>query len=395
MTRALLVCPEPLGHRRPAGIGIRFLEVAKALTADGHSVKLLSRDGGEDASITPENLLRYSAEADVAIVQGHKANEFFAHARPIPTAVDVYDVFIVENFSYHAHRGAEVFTHDHETLIRSLLRGDTFLCATNAQRMFFIGMLLAVGRVNPLVFEDDPRLESLVRIAPFGVPPPRDLSRRNTRSRRILFGGIYDWYDPILAIDAVAIARKTIPDLTLTFNSHPNPQLTPQGKLAEAIRYAKRLDFVTFESWVPYEDRGTYLDDFALALLTFPQSLETDLSMRTRAYDYLWSGLPVVTSSAPGIDELLERYNAGIVVRSQSPEEFAAAVVRAMDMPAAEGTRRFVEEHQWPDTLKPLLDFVREPRFDPYKEEFAMRPTVPEKPRSILGRIKRRIGGGP
>ena len=49
MTRALLVCPEPLGHRQPAGIGIRFLEMAKVLLADGHEVTLLSRDAGSVA----------------------------------------------------------------------------------------------------------------------------------------------------------------------------------------------------------------------------------------------------------------------------------------------------------------------------------------------------------
>ena len=31
MTRALLVCPEPLGHKQPAGVGIRFLEMARVL----------------------------------------------------------------------------------------------------------------------------------------------------------------------------------------------------------------------------------------------------------------------------------------------------------------------------------------------------------------------------
>jgi glycosyltransferase involved in cell wall biosynthesis len=265
--------------------------------------------------------------------------------------------------------------------------------------------------VNPVLCEEDPRLESLLRIAPFGVPPPRERRATGEPAPRVLFGGIYDWYDPILAIDAVTLARETLPELTLTFNMHPNPELTPQGKLAQAIRHAKRLDFVRFEPWVPYDERGEYLDRFALALLTFPPSLETDLSMRTRIYDFLWGNLPVVTSSAPGTDELLERYDAGIVVRSSRAEDYAAAIASlatprvgtTLGAPATrpsltlgttrDGTRRFVEEHQWSTTLAPLLDFVRHPRFDPHKEEFVMRPHVPEQPRTILQRIKRRIGG--
>jgi glycosyltransferase involved in cell wall biosynthesis len=401
MTRALLVCPEPLGHRQPAGIGIRFLEMAKVLLADGHEVTLLSRDAGAVAScrvdaITPETLQRYTSEADVAIIQGHAANDLFAHGNPIPTVVDLYDPFIVENLHYYETRGAEVFTHDHATLMQSLLRGDLFLCASAAQRLFYLGALLAVGRVNPIAFENDPHLDALIRIAPFGVPGSAGVSPAGGSLTEVLFGGIYDWYDPLLAIDAVAIARATLPDLALTFTTHPNPSLTPQGKLAEAIAYAnqKKYDFVHFEPWVAYEERAAFYSRFAAALLTFPQSIETDLSMRTRVYDYLWGGLPIVTSSAPGTDELLTKYRAGVVVRSTSANDFADALVHALrDAHMRDGAQQFVKDHQWQRTLQPLVDFVRAPRIDPRKDAFAATLQVAEHPRSFLDRIKRRIGG--
>lgn len=389
MSRVLLVCPEPLGHRQPAGIGIRFLEIEKVLQADGHAVTLLS------PPIVPEDLLRQSGDADVAVVQGHIANDFFAHARPIPTVVDLYDPFIVENLHYYESRGAEVFTHDHATVMNSLLHGDFFLCASEAQRLFWLGMLLAAGRLNPIAFEADPNLDSLIRIAPFGVPPPRE--RALASEPRVLFGGIYDWYDPIMAIDAVALARESLPQMSLTFTKHPNPGLTPQGKLAEAMQHARKRghDFVRFEPWFEYERRAEFFDRFAIALLTFPQSLETDLSMRTRVYDYLWGGLPLVSSSAPGTDEILARYRCGTVVQENSPRAFASAILQTFAQQNAmrAGTRDFVRDHQWPDALRPLRDFCRKPRFDVNKDAFAVRMQVPERPPSILARLKRRIGG--
>jgi glycosyltransferase involved in cell wall biosynthesis len=404
MTRALLVCPEPLGHRQPAGIGIRFIEMARVLLADGHEVTLLSRDAGAVAgcrvdAITPENLERYSRESGVVIVQGHAANEVFAHAAPIPTVVDLYDPFVVENLHYYASRGAEVFAHDHATLIQSLLRGDLFLCASEAQRLFYLGALLAAGRVNPIAFESDPNLDALLRIAPFGVGPVTSTSFDRTSSNHdILFGGIYDWYDPILAIESVAIARASLPDITLTFTTHPNPSLTPQGKLAEAMKIVKQkgYDFVRFEPWVAYEERAAFFARFGAALMTFPRSIETDLSMRTRVYDYIWGGLPIVTSSAPGTDELLTRYGAGTIVPSNSPDELAAALVRVLRDEHArmrEGARRFVDEHQWDRALAPLVEFVRAPSVDPSKEAFAATLRLPEHAPSFLDRIKRRMGG--
>ncbi len=391
MTSVLLVCPEPLGHRQPAGIGIRFIEIARVLAADGHRVTVLSPDGGSAdgaaaVAMTPEQLARTAADTDMAVVQGHAANALFAHGRPLPTVVDLYDPFIIENLHYYPERGPGVFQHDHATLVTSVTRGDFFLCASEAQRLFYLGFLLAAGRLNPVAFASDPHLDALIRVAPFGVQPPR--TRAKTRTHDLLFGGIYDWYDPILAIDAVAIARKTIGDLTLTFTTHPNPDLTPQGKAADAIAFVKKHgfgDFIRFEPWVPYEQRGEFFDRFALALLTFRQSIETDLSMRTRVFDYLWGGLPVVTSSAPGTDEVLERYDAGVVVRSESAEAFADTIVTAFERDRSGGAARFVNEHQWPRVLEPLREFARKPHFDRNKSF--------ERPHSILDRLKRRIGG--
>jgi glycosyltransferase involved in cell wall biosynthesis len=398
MTRVLLVCPEPLGRGQPAGIGIRFVEMARVLRQDGHDVTLLTPDSADP--INPANLRRFSESHDVAIVQGHVANDLFAHARPIPTVVDLYDPYIVENLHYFASRGEEVFTHDHSTLVTSLLRGDFFLCASEAQRLFYLGALLAVGRVNPIAFEADGHFDSLIRIAPFGVEPARPLRSSDLTSPAVLFGGVYDWYDPILAIDAIAIARERIPGISLTFTRHPNPSITPQGKIAEAVEYArmKRHEFIRFEAWTPYDQRGAFFDRFALALLTFPQSIETDLSMRTRIYDCLWGGLPIVTSSAPGTDELLTRYGVGVVATEQSPDAVAGMLATILQDgrrhdAMRNATRAFVDEHQWPHTLKPLIDFCRAPRFDRKKEAFAVRLQTPERPASILDRLKRRIGG--
>src|SRR5262245_1119417 len=173
MTRALLVCPEPLGHKQPAGVGIRFLEMERALRSDGHEVTLLG------PGTTPERFRQLTASHDVAVVQGHIANDLFAHGEQIPTVVDLYDPFIIENLHYHQSL-PQAFPHDHETLMQSLQRGDFFLCASDAQRHFYLGTLLAVGRLNPDAFERDPTLHELIAVAPFGVPPPRPRAPRHS-----------------------------------------------------------------------------------------------------------------------------------------------------------------------------------------------------------------------
>ncbi|MGK2856247.1 MAG: glycosyltransferase family 4 protein [Thermoanaerobaculia bacterium] len=409
MSRVLLLCPEPLGHGQPAGVGIRFLEFARALLADGHSVTMLSADGGAvegcaAGPASPAAIRDASRTSDVAVLQGHVANEFVAHAAPIPLVVDLYDPYIVENLHYFDERGEQVFLHDHATLLRSLRHGDFFLCASEAQRFFYLGMLVSLGRLNPVAYGDDQNAGHLIAVAPFGVPPPRDVPPRRLDQPALLFGGIYDWYEPRTAIDAVAIAREQIPGLTISFNRHPNASITPQSMAAEAERHVAKQGygaFVKFEGWTPYEHRAAFFDRFAASILTFPRTLETDLAMRTRILDYLWAGLPVITSPGRGTDEIVLRHRAGIVVDSEAPEPFAEAIVNLLsdgDRVAAmvAGASEFARDNQWARTVAPLLEFCKHPEIDSAKELFSTEgpsAAIATAPSSVLDRIRRRLGG--
>lgn len=404
MSTVALLCPEPLGHGRPAGVGIRFLEFARLLTRAGHEVHVLSPDGGDvpgctSSVISDVSIRDVTQRADVALVQGHVINELLAHGEPVPLVADLYDPFIVENLHYWQERGDEVFVHDHATLLRTVRHCDFFLCSSPAQRFFWAGLMMAAGRLNPATYWDDPTLDELMAIVPFGVPPLREAKR--SASNRVLFGGIYDWYLPELAIDAIGIVRREIPDASLHFNVHPN-EATPQRTARRAQQYADRLDLggtVHFEPWVGYEKRGAYYDGFAAALLTFPPSLETDLSMRTRVLDWMWAGLPVVSSSAEGTDRLLRRYGSGTVVDSNDPADLAAALIDLLtnaERRAAiqESSRAFVADYQWEVLARPLLEFCADPEIDPTKDRFlAPEPAIGGRPAGILERIVRRIGG--
>lgn len=402
MTRVLLVCPEPLGHGQPAGVGIRFLEIARVLVSDNHAVEILSPDGGTvpaaiAGTISPETLRHATERAECIVAQGHIVNEILAHGATRPLAIDLYDPWIIENFHYWQSHGERVFRHDHATLMASLRSGDFFLCASEAQRLFYAGLLVSLGRLNPAVFDRDPLVQSLLAIAPFGVQAPR-LPRASGESRDLFFGAIYDWYDPRLAIEAVAIARGTEPSLSLTFTKHPNVETTPQSLFEQTREWARREGhgFVRFAPWVGYADRGAFYDRFALALLTFRPSLETDLAMRTRIFDCFWGGLPVVSSQAGGTNQIIRDYGAGRVIASDRPADYAAAILELLEprerAAAAEGCRRFTEDHQWTRVLAPLLEFCRRPRIDPSKTLFSPdEHRLSTRPEPLLRRARRRL----
>lgn len=377
--RSLFVCPERLGSGSPAGIGIRFLELAKAATDEGIEVTLSSPDGAPDGPWVPvvsssENLAAESRLADSIYTQGHAANDVLEHCSAKPLVIDLYDPFFIENLHY-AEAHPDAFGHDYETILRSLRRGDFFLCASETQKMFYTGMLSATGRINPERFNGSPRLDDLIAVVPFGVPRSQTLERASSGEHRILFGSVYDWYRPELAIEAIIRANRRGVKTKLTFLENPNPG-APRERFEHArsmVRKGGLEAVVDFLPWVRYEDRSTLYANHQLALLTFDRSLETDLSYRTRILDYLWGGLPVVSSSAPETDAILDRFGAGISVPSNDPDQLAGALIDILTSPGKmerlrAGARDFVREYQWPALAAPLIRFLEKPAVDRTKE---------------------------
>ncbi|MDT9702394.1 glycosyl transferase, partial [Streptomyces sp. P17] len=56
-----------------------------------------------------------------------------------------------------------------EVLNEQLARADFFICASEKQRLFWLGQLAAVGRVNAMTYESDNSLSDLIAVVPFGL----------------------------------------------------------------------------------------------------------------------------------------------------------------------------------------------------------------------------------
>lgn len=397
MSRILVLSPEP-ARSRMAGMGIRACEIARHLAAVGHAATLaapgdpaeapawLGAAGVKVERLQVDGLHTLVSRHDAAVVSGHVSNDLFHSAPPVPTLVDLYDPFLVENLSYASHLGPGVFRHDHSTLSLQLERGDRFLVSSPLQRAFFAGFLLALGRVNPAVWADDPSLERLLSVAPFGVPaePPAPgpaLLRTpatgiGSDDPVLFFGGVYDWYDPAALLAVFGRVLERVPRCRLVFVASPNPGTTPQGAYAKAEETARARGWygrqVLFVPWFPYDARGGVYLEATAAVLTHRPGLETDLSLRTRGLDFLWAGLPIVSQRGGAMGQLLADSGAGLLVDPEDWEGLAAALVRLLTDPALRASlsargRAAAETYRWDRTLAPVLDFAAAPAFDPHR----------------------------
>lgn len=413
MTRVALLSSEPI-RPRMAGIGIRYLEFARRLPAAGIETVLISpasRDEGAALGLDPslirpfeaERLAAITSDCQAAVAQGQLANDLVLALPKLPTAIDLYDPWLVENLHYRDSLGLDPYRNDHATWVLQMARGDLFLCSSPEQRQFYLGFLTALGRVNPERLEADPDLSGLIAEVPFGLPdelPPHRpwLPQRAAGERRLLFGGLYDWYDPWTLL--AAVERLEAVDWRLFVVRNPNPDGTPQRLFAELERHGRAKGWwerrVVALDWVPVERRFDLLRDVDALVAPHRPSLETRLSLRTRFLDAFAAGCPVVATEGGTIGRLIAEADAGWVVPPQEPEALAAALAELLSQPGLVAARRaraheLARRFAWDRALAPLVAFLRAPRLDPTKERFAFRPATVAPADRLAFRLRRRI----
>ena len=146
-------------------------------------------------------------------------------------------------------------------------------------------------------------------------------------------GGIWNWFDPVSVIDAVADLAARRDDVRLVFLGlrHPNPTVPEMYATRRAVARAEALglrDRVVFfnEGWVPYERRGAYLLEADLGVSAHFDDLESRFAFRTRLLDCFWADLPVVTTAGDSLGDLVERRGVG---RAVAPRDVDAWVERS------------------------------------------------------------------
>ena len=403
--RLLIISHEALAASM-SGPAIRYWELAHALAAEhtvtlaapaplglrSERVRLVGYDRGTGAALRAE-----VPAHDAVLVAGYLLRHYPFLRGGAPLVVDLYAPFILENLAIHAEAPLAEQQGLHRlslaVLNEQLRAGDFFLCASDQQRDFWLGMLAANGRVNPQTVAADPTLQALLAVVAFGLPAQPPERRQpvlkgvvpgiGPQDEVVLWGGgLWDWFDPLTAIHAVGALAPRRPSLRLFFAGvrHPNPAVPPMRQAAAAQALSAELGLtgrhVFFNDWVPYADRAGYLLEADVGLSLHRAHLETRFAFRTRLLDYLWAGLPMVLTSG---DSLSERAaNAGLA-RLVAPGDVAgvsAALEAALaaGRPATPAGLALRQTLQWPVVATPLLEYCRAPRRAADKAPVGARP---------------------
>lgn len=415
MTSVLIISGDTVNVNM-GGVGVRNWELARALSR--YCTVTLAIPNPSDLNPPNFDLVSFDLEKgdlrelagrmDVIILHGFVLH-FHPYLRDLgkPLAVDLYVPSLLESLVWHDQDDWGTWIPAYEEYARvqaELLRaGDFFFCASERQRDYWLGWLHAQKRINPHTCRQDPTLRKLLDIVPFGLPDETIFGRNLFRnghpaaSRPVLkgvtpgiaptdkliiwSGGLWDWLDPLTLIRAMAQLAQSHPQLKLYFlgTRHPNPQVSGMEMPDKAIRLSQELGLynrtIFFGDWAPYEQRGLYLAESDLAVVSHHAHIETHFSFRTRVLDCIWAGLPLIITEGDAMAELVRSEGLGYTVPPGDVQAMAEAIERLLSEPVpdrfANAFERVRQQFTWDQVIQPLRRYCESPALAPDKGKYS------------------------
>jgi GT2 family glycosyltransferase len=401
--RKILIISSEVLSKEMAGPAIRVFNFAKVLS-EYMDVKLavpnrteITGQGFDLVNFEDDGQLREIIKGSDIILCGGMT---FAKYRSIKDSgkyiiIDIYDPYNLATLAEYEgepiKKQLETFESVHNIFNEQFYYGDFFICASERQRDFWLGMLAALGRVNPYSYRQDPALRKMIDVVPFGLPGSKPVHTKNVLKGKvsgigkndtvILWGGgIYNWFDPITLVRAMALVAEVRDDIKLFFMGirHPDPEVRQADMSARTVELSKKLElygkniFFNF-GWVDYEERQDYLLESDIGIITHPMHVETRFSFRTRILDYLWAGLPIISTKGDSLSDLIEKERLGITVEEGDEKQLAESIIKlAQDSDyyrqCAENIKKVSEKYTWDRVLTPVIEFCKDPVSSALKE---------------------------
>lgn len=401
MLSLLIISHDVIGAQM-AGPGIRYVRLAQVIAP--HLPVILAvpaseqappaLDGVDVVAYTPHDwatLAPLLARAAVCLAPGDVIADFaveftaLSNSSDVPAlVVDGYDPVLAEWLAVHAmlppDAQAGLWPPRLARQTVPIRLGDFFICASERQRDWWLGLLEAHGRINPATYAADPTLRRLVDVVPYGLPSDPPQADRpiikgtwphiGPDDQLVLWGGgLWPWLDPLTAIRAIARLTASHPRIKLVFpgTRHPNPAVAQMPNQVEAAKaLAVELGVIDrsvfFGDWIDYTDWPAVLLESDVALSLHHATVETRLAFRSRLLETIWAGLPCVVSDGDATAELVAAYDVGRVTPVQDDGAVAAAIAALLDAPPpAANFDRARADLTWERAAAPLLAFCRAP----------------------------------
>lgn len=402
--RTVLIISSEIVSKDMAGPAIRVWNFAKILSEHMNVILAIPNENNLAEQVfkivqyrDESSLKNIIGQSDILLCGGMTFSRFACIGNSEKYIImDIYDPYnlatLVEYKNETMERQLDIYKSIHFMANEMLYYGDFFICASERQRDFWMGMMAALNRVNPYSYNQDPEMRKLIDVVPFGLP-----SNKPVHTRQVLKGvikgiekddfviiwggGIYNWFDPLTLIRAMAKIKGVRKDIKLYFLGvkHPNPQVKELSLVTETVELAGKLDvldknvFFNF-GWIEYDQRQNYLLESDAGIITHPNHIETRFAFRTRILDYFWAGLPVISTRGDSLSELVEKESLGVTVMAGDVDGLADAIISLVDnkpfiLDCRDKVAAISQDYTWEKVCRPIIEFCKDPFPSAYRKK--------------------------
>jgi glycosyltransferase involved in cell wall biosynthesis len=378
MVQVVVHTPDVVGERM-AGPGIRAWHLARELAKHFQTALIAKSEVAKSEVASSES--RRSAELEPAtgnlrviehgtpearktlreanVLIGQPARNFGKRRREQRIIYDLFDPTVLELRELYGnkpsprqrvHLAAEWWR-----LTSALTRADLLVCAARKQREFYEG----------LQSSDTPWIE-----VPFGIDLAETRVCAKPQDNLVVWGGgVWEWLDPATAVEAIVRVNTDGLRARLLFlgRSRPNRDLIDRRRddRFEQLLAAGGEHVSANDQWVPYRERLAWLRAGKIAIMLHRRTAEADYSIRTRLFDAIAAGIPVIASAGGFAAELVESENLGIVVPPGDAGAVAEAIRRlltddGLHSACVESLERIRPRFAWEVVTQPLVSAIKQ-----------------------------------
>ena len=366
MSTVVVATPDVVGERM-AGPGIRAWHLARELAklapttliakVEGAPPSTAAGVGGAPLLLDRDSAEAYRALREADVLIGQPARRFRRFRREQKIAYDLFDPTVLElrelygnkpSIRQRIHLAAEW-----SRLAWALGRADLLICATAQQRAFY----------GSLQSNDAPWVE-----VPFGVDLEETTRCQKPQDQLIIWGGgVWEWLDPRTAVDAVLQlnAEGTRCKLLFLGRSRPNQSLVDRRRddRFESLLARGGEHVSANPDWVPYRERLSWLRSGKIAIMLHRPTAEAEYSIRTRIFDAIAAGTPVIATAKGFAADLVQQEGLGIVVPPEDVAAVAAAVRKLLrddvfHSACVKNLERLRPRFAWDVVTRPLTEAV-------------------------------------
>lgn len=334
-----------LDSEKVSGIGIRAAELAETLS-NYHSVYLYATDD-KNPIYTGEAIIFTQArewkmllkEVDVVIFFDMGARSRLEEAVNSNVLIVTENAPPIEHLEYPRLKSYnnrnELYQQILSTYRRQLEVSAHFLCRANIERITLIANLCLMGRISYSMIDESRTLEKMISLVPIGYSANSakiaDAIQAKSISEVLWTGGLWDFYEPEIYIDAIRILKekKILIDTTFLYAKKIDDNAGKLDSLSRKILNYKLDDRIHLAEFnLAHHQRDAYIKG-ALALVCLgKKGIENETCVRLRVRDSRLYGIPLIVDPYGATSRELMEDGLAIVLQETTAENLSEELVK-------------------------------------------------------------------